>query len=1145
MKRKFLFGLAAAIICCASSYAWARIVLVQEYNFDILDGLPQTQWMEGTASNECPADYPYPTETITPPYTGNNVVCKRATHMYGDSYCWKCTGPCHNENVWPYAQGDCDGLEYGESCEIFNTGEHRYKECLCPQGYYKKAKLSGGQPNTDKFTYAEPKTNQKGDITCYKPVGCASGKETIKKTEGYSITRKATGYEAVHGNDQCTALLVESALESIYDSNNFYCATGTSCMGPCKNVDSSKPCVKVASEGDNFFVAKYAGQGCHYYEGCKTEEGLCVSGEIQEMPAVHVARIPITTYIPSSNSTQDKFCYRASGCNYDVTRDYMYGQKGYSKEVLGDGAPGNGILETSNIYSSGIECAIYTCNSEDNWEHAGHIQENSTYSEELEGEQTPIPGEVPAELLAMEQEGLYWINYVQSSNGWFACKKDKAWSNQCFRNCSFGGWYNSELQDCINTGETTSKIFLQSDKNMTPETGSIVSLNNIEDIPTYEQVMAMNRSSYLDNSKVSQIAGQLLTKYGADHCYITKQGVVRIDGNGQVIELDSVISYDSYCNVCIINQSLFDGSANTDAIISQLGSSGVAAYAARQYYPSAVSIDDPLFGRGKWYLPSIGEWLEAFGSDKFASSLNSNMKYRSQYKALIQDAIQSIQQEGVDAEFPSGLYWSSSEAEEGKAWMYKSSNTSYQATSKQTDLGYVRPFMLLKNEYCYLPKNIDTFQGQLNFDLIMPGDMVFSDGSILDGFRTSTITEGIIHGVLMGNEVLNGIVPVGVVVDVSEDLGSLKVMALKDTSISSVIWGTANAISGIENYDNSSLEQIFSNMKNDKKAHTFCGSCTTDPIPSRPCKNDNRLYNGIANTNAMLSQWGEKAEAARATRQYYVIAEDDPTFGQGKWYLPAIGELLEALEVNYYEETWNHAEEGMLATPLTEAIRNGKLNKVLAEISGDAIELEFKECIWSSSAYDSVENFTTKSNVAMISTPLSGSGTTSYYVSRPTYGSQCKVRAFLLLENEFCPLVYSDQGIEVAKIGDIMFSDKSLERIDWDALSQWRVKYNGLISSGKVPVGVVAGISDDGSSIKIINLRNISEEGKSKYKIWDERFEIALGYESAVAVGKQYADDLTFQNVSVCRESAFCGSCSGGPQVIGCTFEKGRTRLIP
>ena len=60
------------------------------------------------------------------------------------------------------------------------------------------------------------------------------------------------------------------------------------------------------------------------------------------------------------------------------------------------------------------------------------------------------------------------------------------------------------------------------------------------------------------------------------------------------------------------NSSLFNGQANTDAILATLGEAGLAASAADKFY---IGDKNGTFGQGNWYLPSIGELMTMYGTD--------------------------------------------------------------------------------------------------------------------------------------------------------------------------------------------------------------------------------------------------------------------------------------------------------------------------------------------------------------------------------------------------------------------------------------------------------------------------------------------------------------------------------------------------
>ena len=68
-------------------------------------------------------------------------------------------------------------------------------------------------------------------------------------------------------------------------------------------------------------------------------------------------------------------------------------------------------------------------------------------------------------------------------------------------------------------------------------------------------------------------------------------------------------------DAAIRNTSLFDGRANTQAMIDQIGDEALAATACNQFYAPGVDKNDANFGQGQWYLPAIGELMEMGGID--------------------------------------------------------------------------------------------------------------------------------------------------------------------------------------------------------------------------------------------------------------------------------------------------------------------------------------------------------------------------------------------------------------------------------------------------------------------------------------------------------------------------------------------------
>ena len=126
---------------------------------------------------------------------------------------------------------------------------------------------------------------------------------------------------------------------------------------------------------------------------------------------------------------------------------------------------------------------------------------------------------------------------------------------------------------------------------------------------------------------------------------------------------------------------LFDGFENTQILLKSVSAnpacttytSGSAEYnqycaptvaqAAHQFYPSDVRQNDPIFGAGKWYVPSIAELEELFGRsfDKDESPEGYN-------KPLIDATLKALKEKGIADPLTDAWYWSSSECTEFSMW---------------------------------------------------------------------------------------------------------------------------------------------------------------------------------------------------------------------------------------------------------------------------------------------------------------------------------------------------------------------------------------------------------------------------------------------------------------------------------------------
>ena len=201
---------------------------------------------------------------------------------------------------------------------------------------------------------------------------------------------------------------------------------------------------------------------------------------------------------------------------------------------------------------------------------------------------------------------------------------------------------------------------------------------------------------------------------------------------------------------------VYDGQSNTQKIVAQLGNKALAAYAATQFYVGDKNGD---FGQGNWYLPSIGELMEMYGtdmsavSDEFAGTSGAT----GTNKNLINTALSTLASAGVEAETLSGYYWSSSEYSAGTSWVLAMGNGGRNDYGKSS-YGYVRVFQLVEN--CFNPSTLSaSAQSKV-------GDVMYDDESwgSADDYAAAAAS---------------GKKAVGVITEVLDD-GSVKIMNLKD-----------------------------------------------------------------------------------------------------------------------------------------------------------------------------------------------------------------------------------------------------------------------------------------------------------------------------------------------------------------------------
>ena len=211
-------------------------------------------------------------------------------------------------------------------------------------------------------------------------------------------------------------------------------------------------------------------------------------------------------------------------------------------------------------------------------------------------------------------------------------------------------------------------------------------------------------------------------------------------------------------------EALFDGKGNTEAVLAELGEAASAASAADKFY--VIDEDED------WYLPSIGEWMEAYGTDMNAMTNGfgtSGAGSTTENKTAINNALKTLRLAGVDAkELTNGYYWSSSEYTNNNSWVLNA-GSGYRNDGNKYNANYVRCFQLIEN--CFNPLTLSGAGG----DGVAPkvGDIMYDDNSWSSSDADS-----------YEQKALEGRTAVGVVVGVNDD-GSVKIMNLKDLTFSS------------------------------------------------------------------------------------------------------------------------------------------------------------------------------------------------------------------------------------------------------------------------------------------------------------------------------------------------------------------------
>ena len=266
---------------------------------------------------------------------------------------------------------------------------------------------------------------------------------------------------------------------------------------------------------------------------------------------------------------------------------------------------------------------------------------------------------------------------------------------------------------------------------------------------------------------------------------------------------------------------IFDGQANTKAILDQIGEAGLAASAANQFY---VGDKDGAFGQGNWYLPSIGEWMEFYGTDiSQMTSGTGTSGATGENQTLINDALKTLAGKGVDAaalrSFP---YWSSSEETSDTSWRINGSDGDLNSYYKDFT-GAMRCSQLLKN----------IFNPSADGTAPKVGDVMYEDK-----------TWGLAADYDGSKKV------VGVIAAITEDGRDATIINLRDLTFSSFFgtgnfnpdnpyggrfnvtyWGNRNIdITGIQNLENDIFSSLLQTRGEIEVTNTFSSDTSTRQI---------------------------------------------------------------------------------------------------------------------------------------------------------------------------------------------------------------------------------------------------------------------------------------------------------------------------
>ena len=162
---------------------------------------------------------------------------------------------------------------------------------------------------------------------------------------------------------------------------------------------------------------------------------------------------------------------------------------------------------------------------------------------------------------------------------------------------------------------------------------------------------------------------------------------------GQSISIPYYSCPKGYATAVHERDPLFwDGAGNTKEIAAeQKKNLQYAASVAYAFYPPDIAPENSRLGAGKWYLPSLGEWMEIEGYDyNLVQNCDAARDGRLGTKReIVNTTLATLASKGVKSQKAEGYYWSSSAHDSYNSWKY-SLGAGYRTTAKNTDQLLIR-----------------------------------------------------------------------------------------------------------------------------------------------------------------------------------------------------------------------------------------------------------------------------------------------------------------------------------------------------------------------------------------------------------------------------------------------------------------------